>query len=94
MHIRYLEFKIKPAIKYLGEMDDSKVSVGVQIRGTADRAARAVSTLDRLMGKIDGHILAGGKRSRICPVRLFTLVGMFKVHNVETPIIFLNIPNL
>lgn len=44
----------KPAAKYLGVMIDSKLSFFEQIRQTAEKAARGVTALSRLMANVGG----------------------------------------
>ena len=51
-----VQLETKPAAKYLGVMIDNKLSFGEQVRHTADKAAKAVAALGRLMPNIGGPL--------------------------------------
>ena len=79
VQVRDVQLDTKPAAKYLGGngvMVDSKLSFGEQIQRTADKAAKGVAALGRLMPNI------GGPRS--CQRRLLiSAVQSVLLHGVE-----------
>lgn len=48
------QIETKPAAKYLGVMVDSRMTFGEQIKQTADKAAKGVAALSRLMPNVGG----------------------------------------
>lgn len=54
MRVNDVDVVTKPVVKYLGIMVDSKLNFFEQIRETADRAARGVMALARLMANVGG----------------------------------------